>query len=58
MRAMRFGRFGGPEVLEEADVSDPLAGPGETLVQVEAAGVNFGDIKQIAGEHTDGWSCR
>jgi NADPH2:quinone reductase len=51
---MRFGRFGGPEVLEEADVPDPLAGPGETLVQVEAAGVNFGDIKQIAGEHTAG----
>ena len=30
MRAMRFGRFGGPEVLEEADVPDPSAGPGET----------------------------
>ncbi|MGP3998706.1 quinone oxidoreductase family protein [Streptomyces sp. 8N706] len=54
MRAMRFERFGGPEVLAEADVPDPVAGPGETLVQVEAAGVNFGDIKQIAGEHTDG----
>ncbi|MEU4466318.1 hypothetical protein AB0G20_21955 [Streptomyces sp. NPDC024017] len=33
---------------------DPSAGPGQTLVQVEAGGVNFGDIKQIAGEHTDG----
>ncbi|MFG2138453.1 zinc-binding alcohol dehydrogenase family protein [Streptomyces sp. NPDC048650] len=54
MRAMRFERFGGPEVLEEAEVPDPVAGPGETLVAVEAAGVNFGDIKQIAGEHTDG----
>ncbi|MGP3947899.1 quinone oxidoreductase family protein [Streptomyces sp. 7N604] len=54
MRAMRFERFGGPEVLTEVDVPDPVAGPGETLVEVEAAGVNFGDIKQIAGEHTDG----
>ena len=54
MRAMRFERFGGPEVLEEAEVPDPVAGPGETLVAVEAAGVNFGDIKQIAGEHTEG----
>ncbi|MEU4996191.1 zinc-binding dehydrogenase [Streptomyces sp. NPDC021622] len=54
MRAMRFERFGGPEVLVEADVPDPVAGVGETLVEVEAAGVNFGDIKQIAGEHTDG----
>lgn len=54
MRAMRFGRFGGPGALEEADVPDPLAGPGESVIQVEVAGVNFGDIKQIAGEHTDG----
>ncbi|MFD7904937.1 zinc-binding alcohol dehydrogenase family protein [Kitasatospora sp. NPDC059722] len=51
---MRYERFGGPEVLVEADVPTPVAGPGETLVQVDAAGVNFGDIKQIAGEHTDG----
>ncbi|TJZ54398.1 NADPH:quinone oxidoreductase family protein [Streptomyces piniterrae] len=54
MRAMQFERFGGPEVLVEADVPEPVAGVGETLVEVEAAGVNFGDIKQIAGEHTDG----
>ncbi|MEU0173832.1 zinc-binding dehydrogenase [Streptomyces massasporeus] len=51
---MRYERFGRPDVLVEADVPDPVAGPGETLVRVEAAGVNFGDIKQIAGEHTDG----
>ncbi|MFI9047481.1 zinc-binding alcohol dehydrogenase family protein [Streptomyces sp. NPDC053427] len=54
MRAMRFDRFGGPEVLTEADLPDPVAVPGETLVEVEAAGVNFGDIKQMAGEHTEG----
>ncbi|MFE3885179.1 zinc-binding alcohol dehydrogenase family protein [Streptomyces lydicus] len=51
---MQFERFGGPEVLAEAEVPDPVAGPGETLVEVEAAGVNFGDIKHIAGEHTEG----
>ncbi|MGW7023786.1 quinone oxidoreductase family protein [Streptomyces decoyicus] len=54
MRAMQFERFGDPEVLAEAEVPDPVAGPGETLVEVEAAGVNFGDIKHMAGEHTDG----
>ncbi|MEU5214167.1 zinc-binding dehydrogenase [Streptomyces sp. NPDC020742] len=54
MRAMRYERFGGPEVLREAWVADPVAGPGETLVEVEASGVNFGDIKQIAGQHTEG----
>ncbi|MGW7638478.1 quinone oxidoreductase family protein [Streptomyces decoyicus] len=54
MRAMQFERFGDPEVLAEAEVPDPVAGPGETLVEVEAAGVNFGDIKHMAGEHTEG----
>ncbi|WP_026120139.1 quinone oxidoreductase family protein [Nocardiopsis potens] len=54
MRAMRHERYGGPEVLEEAEVPDPVAGPGEVLVDVEAAGVNFGDIKDIAGELTEG----
>ncbi|MEU8695733.1 zinc-binding dehydrogenase [Streptomyces sp. NPDC048665] len=51
---MRYDRFGGPEVLEEVEMPDPVAGVGETLVEVEASGVNFGDIKQIAGELTDG----
>ncbi|BDH09452.1 quinone oxidoreductase family protein [Streptomyces hygroscopicus] len=54
MRAMQFERFGDPEVLAEAEVPDPVAGPGETLVEVEAAGVNFGDLKHMAGEHTEG----
>ncbi|WP_432590396.1 zinc-binding dehydrogenase [Streptomyces sp. HD1123-B1] len=51
---MQHDRFGGPEVLKEVRVPDPVAGPGETLVEVEAAGVNFGDIKEIAGELTEG----
>lgn len=54
MRAMQYDRFGDPEVLEEVDVPDPVAKPGQTLVEVEAAGVNFGDIKDIAGELTEG----
>ncbi|GHI04126.1 NADPH:quinone reductase [Streptomyces cellostaticus] len=54
MRAMQYERFGGPEVLAPAEVPDPVAGRGETVVEVAAAGVNFGDIKQIAGEHTAG----
>jgi NADPH2:quinone reductase len=54
MRAIQFERFGGPEVLTQAVVPEPVAGPGETVVEVEAAGVNFGDIKQTAGEQPDG----
>lgn len=36
-------RFGGPEVLVETEVPDPVAGPGEVLVRVEVVGVNYAD---------------
>lgn len=49
---MQFSRFGGPEVLAEAEVPDPVAGPGQVVVEVEAAGVNFADIGRIAGTYT------
>ena len=41
-------RFGGPEVLEVRDVTEPHAGPGELRVRVSAAGLNPVDWK-IAG---------
>ena len=40
MRAIRVSQFGGPEVLTLADVPDPVAGPGEVVVTLHAAGVN------------------
>jgi len=41
MRAIRVDGFGGPEVLRVGDVEDPSPGPGEIVVRVEAAGLNF-----------------
>lgn len=38
-----MSRTGGPEVLEYVDMQDPLPGPDEALVAVEAIGVNFID---------------
>ena len=38
MRAVRFDEYGGLDVLEVRDVPDPVAGPGEVLVAVKAAG--------------------
>jgi NADPH2:quinone reductase len=35
---------GGPEILEFVDVSEPDAGPGQALVEIAFAGVNFMDI--------------
>ena len=49
MRAVLVEKLGGPEVLQIAERDDPLPGPGELLVQVEAAGVNFADIYQREG---------
>lgn len=43
MKAIRFGRFGGPEVMQLVDVPGPVAGPGELVVRVRAAGVNLSD---------------
>ncbi|MFB7746248.1 NADP-dependent oxidoreductase [Streptomyces sp. NPDC056132] len=39
-RAVRFRRFGGPEVLEVEEIPEPHAGPGEVRVRVAAAGLN------------------
>jgi len=49
MRAVRIDEFGGPEVLVPVEVSDPVAGPGEVLVRIVAAGVNRADALLRAG---------
>jgi NADPH:quinone reductase-like Zn-dependent oxidoreductase len=40
MKAIRYHRYGGPDVLELQDVDMPAAGDGEVLVRVRAASVN------------------
>lgn len=49
MKAVRVHTTGGPEVLRLEDVATPEPGPGEVLIEVGAAGVNFIDIYQRAG---------
>ncbi|MBT2369078.1 zinc-binding dehydrogenase [Streptomyces sp. ISL-10] len=51
MRAIQFSRFGGPEVLETVEVPDPVPGPGEVLITVEAAGVNYADTLVVDGSY-------
>jgi NADPH2:quinone reductase len=43
MRAIQMTEFGGPEVLRLADLPRPEPGPGEVLIRVSRAGVNFAD---------------
>jgi NADPH2:quinone reductase len=43
VRAVQIQDFGGPEVLEVADVPVPEPGEGEVLIKVARAGINFAD---------------
>jgi NADPH:quinone reductase-like Zn-dependent oxidoreductase len=45
MRAVQIGQYGGDEVLALAEVARPTPGPGQLLVQVAGAGVNYYDVK-------------
>lgn len=49
MRAVRYARFGAPEVLELVEVPDVQPGPGQVRVRVQAAGLNPVDYKIFHG---------
>jgi NADPH2:quinone reductase len=49
VQAIRIDQVGGPEVLRVEDVPVPAPGPGEVLIKVEAAGVNFIDVYHRTG---------
>ena len=49
MRAIVVSELGGPEVMAAAERDDLKAGPGQLVVKVAAAGVNFMDIYQRTG---------
>jgi NADPH:quinone reductase-like Zn-dependent oxidoreductase len=55
MRAVRFDEYGGVDVLEVRDVEDPVAGPGQVLVAVKAAGINPGEIAIREGYLHERW---
>ncbi|AGH50863.1 alcohol dehydrogenase [Sphingomonas sp. MM-1] len=44
MKAIVMNGTGGPEMLEHVERPEPVAGPGEALVEIAFAGVNFMDI--------------
>lgn len=49
MRAVICRSYGTPEDLVVDDVAEPVPGPGQLLVRVRAAAVNFPDVLLIAG---------
>ena len=44
MRAARFHRFGGPELLRVEEIPSPVLLPGHVRVQVRAAAMNHLDL--------------
>jgi NADPH:quinone reductase-like Zn-dependent oxidoreductase len=55
MKAVRFDRYGGVDVLEVRDVEDPVGTPGRVLVAVKAAGINPGEIGIREGQLHERW---
>jgi putative PIG3 family NAD(P)H quinone oxidoreductase len=49
MYAITIPQPGGPDALTGADVPDPVAGDGEVVIEVVAAGVNRADVVQRQG---------
>ena len=48
MQAIQVREFGGPEVLVEAELPDPVAGPGEVVVAVAAGAQVVGAASSTA----------
>jgi NADPH:quinone reductase-like Zn-dependent oxidoreductase len=53
MRQVWITKRGGPQVLEVREAPDPIPGPGEVLIEVAAAGVNFADVMARMGLYPD-----
>jgi NADPH:quinone reductase-like Zn-dependent oxidoreductase len=49
MKAVLLTGYGGPEMLRYGDAPDPVAGPGEVVVDIHAASVNAADYKVRRG---------
>jgi len=49
VKAVRYRKYGGPNVLELVDVEPPQAGPGQIRIMVRAAGVNGLEAKIRSG---------
>ena len=51
MKAAYIEKFGTPDVIKVATLPDPVAGPGQVVVDVAAASINGADWKVAAGEY-------
>jgi NADPH2:quinone reductase len=49
VQAIRVHKTGGPEVLRYERIEQPVPGPGQALVQMQATGLNFIEVYQRSG---------
>ena len=53
MRAVVITKYGAPGVLKVEERPEPVAGPGEVVIDVASAGVNFADVMARLGFYAD-----
>ncbi len=51
MKAILCSQYCGPDDLVLADIPDPVAGPGEAVIAIKAAALNFFDLLMIQGKY-------
>ena len=51
MRAIQITEFGGPEVMQQVELPDPIPGGGEVLLDVTAIGINYADTHQTENSY-------
>ncbi len=56
MRGYRIHAYGGADVLQQEVLPDPRPGPGEVLVRIRAAALNFRDLLVARGQYGRGLS--
>jgi NADPH2:quinone reductase len=51
MKAVLCSQFCGPDDLVLTDIPDPVAGPGEAVIAIKSAALNFFDLLMIQGKY-------
>ena len=51
MKAILCSQYCGPDDLVLTEVPDPVAGPGEAVIAIKAAALNFFDLLMIQGKY-------
>ncbi len=51
MKAIQITEFGGPEVMKYLDLSDPVPGKDEVVLDVTAIGINYADTHQTENSY-------